>query len=62
MKFYELHNELVNTSFWTLTGRTQQVVARENRNIERDIRASEREYEKLYTDFIQLIEEAKSWI
>ena len=60
MQENELHQELVNTSFWTLTGRTQQVVAREKRNIERDIRVAEREYQKIYEDFLVLIEEVNT--
>ncbi len=57
MKFSELHQELITTPFWNLTGRTQAVVAREKANIERDMRAEEREYQKIYTDFLELINE-----
>ena len=41
-------------------GRTQAVVAREKLNIERDIRSEEREYQKIYTDFLVLIEEVNT--
>jgi hypothetical protein len=36
-----LHQELLNTSFLTFTGRTQGVIAREKRDIARDIRVEE---------------------
>jgi len=60
MQENELHQELLNTSFLTFTGRTQGVVAREKRNIERDIRVEEREYQKIYEDFLVLIEEVNT--
>ena len=55
-----LHQELLNTSFLTFTGRTQGVIAREKRDIARDIRVEEREYQKIYTDFLVLIEEVNT--
>ena len=60
MKHNELHQELITTPVWNMFGRTQAVVAREKANIERDMRVEEREYQKIYTDFIELINEVNS--
>ena len=49
MKENALHQELITTPVWNLFGITQAVVTREILNIERDIRAEEREYQKIYT-------------
>ena len=57
-----LLQKLSTTSFGTMTGRTQAVVAREMTNIERDIRVEEREYQKLYVEFLELINELNSQV
>ena len=60
MKQNELHQELITTPVWNLFGRTQAVVTREKANIERDMRVEEREYNKIYTEFLELINEVNS--
>jgi hypothetical protein len=46
----DLQQELRETPIWNLTGRTQGVIAREIQKKERDIRAKEKEFEKIYTE------------
>ena len=45
---------------WNLTGRTQGVIAKEIQKKERDIRAKEREFEKIYTEHLDLQNEVKT--
>jgi hypothetical protein len=57
--FFLLQQELITTPVWNLFGRTQAVVEREKANIARDIRAEQREYKKLVTEYTELINETK---
>ena len=49
---HDLQQELRETPMWNLTGRTQGVIAREIQKKERDFRAKEREFEKIYTEHL----------
>jgi hypothetical protein len=56
----DLREELRETPLWNMTGRTQRVIAQEIQAKDRDIRAAEREFEKIHIEHLQLLNEVQT--